>query len=584
MKSFLKYFLATVAGIFVSSIILIFVFFGMIGAAVSSAEKPVKLEENTILVLDLDKNIVDRKPSMPFDFKSFSRDESIGLNEILAKIKKAKEDVNIDGIYFETSMLPAGTATIDEIREALIDFRESGKFVVCYSDIYTQRSYFLASAADKVYYNPVGFFSFHGLRAQTTHFKSALQKLKIEPTVIKRHEYKSFGEAVETDGMSDYNREQIGKIINTAWDDIIGKIGESRGISKDTLNLIADELLINEPKDALKYGMVDSLIYKDDVIKYLKSKTGVEEKDDLKTIKLSDYKKVSKHKPSKKKEDKIAVIYASGGIVGGEGDENQIGAKRFERAIRKARKDSTVKAVVLRVNSGGGSAIASEAILAEMKLTKEVKPVVVSMGDVAASGGYYISCAADEIFVGPNTITGSIGVIGVIWNAQDFFNHYGVTFDVEKTNKHADIMTSVRPLDSDELAYWNHSIDVFYDKFLKHVAEGRGMEKEEVHEIAKGRVWIGKDAIDIGLADKVGGLTAAVKSAKELAGIQTYKIAEYPEQKDPIEQLIKDLTGQAQMKSVLKEFGTEGQAIYELTEMYENQGIVARMPFILDIR
>ncbi len=587
MKSFFTSLLATVVGIILSTFILVLIFAGIVGAISASKDKAVELKDNTILYLKFDQPVLDRKPTSPFDFARFSKNEQIGLNDLLECIEKAKTDEKIAGIYIEPGYSFAGLATIDEIRTALVDFRSSGKFVVSYSnDLMSQPALYLSSVSDKVFLNPVGMLLLNGLSLQTMHVKNALDKLDIKTEVIKIGEYKGAGEMFEFDKMSPENQAQLDRIVNTIWDNMAEDICQSRSISKDTLNYLVSTLGIKDPTYALKYGLVDSLIYKGDVIKYLKTLTQIAEKDDLNTVELSKYSKV----PGKKNfkgvaREKIAVIYASGTIVDGEGEESNIGGENFARAIREARRDSTIKAIVLRVNSGGGSAMASEDILVELLETKGVKPIVVSMGDVAGSGGYYIACAADTILSGKNTITGSIGVLGVFLNAEGFFNRLGLTFDVSKSHTYADFMSQNKPLKPEEKVYLQHFIEITYDQFITHVAEGRNMTKEEVNEIGRGHVYSGSDAKDINLIDNYGGLKDAIAVAHRMANLgEKYRIVDLPKQPDPIEQFVKEITGEAQVKSMLRELGIKADTYQQAKDLIQTQGIVALMPFMIQIK
>ena len=584
MKSFFRSLLATVVGIIISSILLVFIFFGIIGAMVSKSEQPVEIEENSILFLKLDQPITDRKPASPFDIPRFKKDNRMGLNDILENIDKAKEDEKIKGIYIEPGYSFAGLATTAEIRDALIDFRTSGKFVVSYSNnIFSQTGYYLSTASDKVFFNPVGLMLLNGLSLQTMHLKNTLEKLDIDATVIKIGEYKSAGEQFEYDEMSKPNREQLERIVTTVWGNMAQDIADARGISVEKLNVLVNNLAIDDPSVALENNLVDSLIYKGDVINYLKSLTNTPLDKDLNAVKLSSYSKVPKPKAYKGlARDKIAVIYASGGIVDGEGDENNIGGENFARTIRKARRDSTIKAIVLRVNSGGGSAMASEDVLVEILETKGVKPIVVSMGDVAASGGYYIACAADTILAGKNTITGSIGVIGAFMNAEGFFKKLGITFDVAKSHDYADFTSQVKPVSEREKQFFESFIATTYDQFITHVAKGRGMTKEEVDAIARGHVYGGADAKDINLIDAYGGLNDAIDIAHRMAGLsEKYRIVDLPEQADPVEQFLKELTGEASVKAMLEDFGVDATTYQEVKDMYQTQGVVTRLPYTI---
>lgn len=581
MKSFLRSLLATVIGIFLSFFLLFLVFFVSAVSMVSKQEKEVVVEPNSILFLKLDRPITDRQPLSAFNFDKLSRDNRIGLNQILSSIEKAKTDNNISGIYMESAFVGGGVSTIEEIREALIDFKESGKFIVSYSNVYTQSGYYLSTVADKIFYNPAGYFSMNGLQIQTTHFKKTLEKLEIEPIVVKIGNYKGMPEMFEFDKMSKYNREQYERLIGNIWENLSETISMSRNIPVDTLNYALNNLMLKDPESVLQYKLVDSLIYKGDVINYLKDLTGTEYKDDLNIVKLASYANVQVNKKTFGKE-KVAVIYASGAIVDNEGGEDNVGGEKYAREIRKARRDSTIKAIVLRVNSPGGSAMASDAILEEIKQTKGVKPVIVSMGDVAASGGYYISCGADKILANENTITGSIGVYSIFFNAKDFFNKFGVNFDVAKTHEHSDMMSGNRPVTREERTYLEHNTEHIYDTFLDRVSNGRNMEYDAVHKIAQGRVWSGNDAREKGLIDEYGGLKDAIALAKEMANLdEDAKVVELPKLADPVEQLLKELTGGAKVYKALEPFGMDKQTIDELKDRAQTQGAVARLPYTI---
>jgi protease IV len=583
MKSFLKYLLATIVGIIISTILLFFILVGVVNLVISSQEQTVTMKPNTILYLDFDQPIVDRKPNNPLSI--LSKTSKIGLNDILKAIKKAKTDDNISGIHLDLTYIASGIATTEEIRNALLDFRKSGKFVTVYSEIMTQGAYYLASAADKIYLNPVGYFNFVGLRAQSAFFKNTLDKLDIDAKVIRYGHYKSFGEQFTSDKFSDENRQQLNKLITSIWGDFCKKIEDQRGISVVRLNEIADSLLIHNAQDAYKLGFVDSLVYRDELLSILKSKTSIDESNDLQTVSLKQYSGVPEKRVYKGlAKDKIAVIYASGDINTGEGTDEVIGSDDFGKAIRNARRDSSIKAIVLRVNSPGGSSLASDVIAREIMLAKAVKPVVVSMGDVAASGGYYISCLADSILLQPGTITGSIGVVSIFLNTKGLFNKLGVTFDLEKTNKHSDFPSGIRALDAQEEEYWQLATNEIYRDFVNKVSQGRKMTFAEVDDIAQGRVWSGIDAIQLKLADKIGGLDDAVEVARNMAGLnERYRIVELPEQEDPIQKIIKDLTENSRLKALQRKLGFVAEYIPILERLVENQGILTRMPYDITI-
>lgn len=585
MKSFLKYLLATIVGIIISSLILFFIFIGIMSIAVSSQDKAVEIKPGTILYLKLDKQIVDRAPVIPFELPGFGRNQQIGLNDILENISKAKADKNIEGIHLDLSFIPAGIGTIEEIRNALLDFKESGKFITVHSDVLTQGAYYLATAADEIYLNPVGFFYLVGLRIQSPFFKKTLDKLDIEPYVIRYGDFKSAAEQFTEEGYSAANREQLQRLLSTIWDDISLKIADARGLTPVRINEIADKLLLQGPTSAYELGLVDSLLYKEQVLTLLKQKTGINEKNDLRAVKLHDYKKVPKHREYKGlAKDKIAVIYATGDIVDGEGDETNIGSAKFAREIRKARKDSSIKAIVLRVNSPGGSAIASENIWHELDITRDVKPIIVSMGNIAGSGGYYISCMADSILVQPNSITGSIGVISMFLNSKGFFNKFGVTFDLEKTNEYSDFMSGIRPPKPLEIAYWQTQVDSFYHTFVNRIEKHRPLTFEEVDAIGQGRIWSGIDAVENGLVDKEGGLLDAIEVAKNMAGLsEKYRIIELPAQEHPIEKIIREITQGAHMRLMGKSIEVNSDYLHTLNQIKENQGLLTRMPFEIEI-
>lgn len=571
-------------GIILASFVFMILFFGLVGAIISSGEKPIDVKSNTLLVIDLDLPIVDRKPNMPFPLDALTGSQQHGLNEIISNIKKAKNDPNIDGIYLKMSMVSSGIATLDEIRDALIDFRESGKFVTTYSEYLSQGAYYLATAGDDIYLNPVGYFNLVGLQAQGVFFSKTLEKLKIEPTILTTGDYKSAGERYVRKSWSDANRQQLNRMINVFWKKIRAQIAGARGVSEELLDEIAKGMLLKEPQNAYDYGLVDSLIYKDQLINILKERTGTEEKDDIRTISLANYSKVPDKKAKGSSKNKIAVVYASGVIVGGNGDDQQVGSEKFSKAIRKARRDSSIKAIVLRINSPGGSSVASEVIYREVMLACQVKPVIISMGDVAASGGYYIACPADTILANPCTITGSIGVIFTYFNTGGLFNWMGVTFDEEKTHPHASFMNPSRSMTKEETLFWQHSINSTYQQFLEHVSEGRNISLEEVKKIAEGRVWAGSDAEMINLIDGYGGLNDAIEIAVEMANVgEKYQVVELPRLPDPLEKLIQDLTNSTQMRLFEKRFGIPVKYLEYLKEMNENQGLLVRMPYLLEV-
>jgi len=586
MKDFFKFMFASMLGFFLISIIMFFIFLGMVTSFASMMEQEkIEVAENTLLVMQLNTPIADRTPADPlsgFDFLTMEINKPLGLNDILNNLDKAAKDENIKGIYLNLSGVKAGSATLLEIRNALLKFKESGKFIIAYSETYSQGSYFLATTADKIYMNPEGMMDFHGLSAELMFFKGTLEKLDADMQIIRHGKFKSAVEPFMLDKMSDENREQMMAIIDALWGKITQTISESRDIPIERLNEIADGLLIQKPEDAVEFGFVDELIYKDQLLSTLKEMLDVEEKDDIESVTLAKYTNApdpKKERPNRK--NKIAVVYALGEIISGEGSDEIIGSEKISRAIRKARRDNKVKAIVMRVNSPGGSALASDVILREVKLAAEAKPFIISMGDVAASGGYYIACAADKIFASPTTITGSIGVLGMIPNLEETMkNKLGITFDYAMSNKNSNFMSTFRPLTSYQKDVIHGYIEDVYDTFVDHVSEGRDMSWEAVDEIGQGRVWAGSDAFDIGLVDEFGGLTAAIDAAAEMAEVESYVIKELPEQKDPIEELFKEIMGGASIETHIKAELGENYRIYQQLKYWQNaKGVQARLPY-----
>jgi protease-4 len=588
MKQFFKTVFASLLGTLLASVIFVFLLIGMIGAiaAISGSEKEVEVKENSILVVKFEGPITDRSSKNPFQNLGamFSKEQAIGLDDILNNIEKAKDDEKIKGIYMEITSVPAGIAMVEEIRNKLLEFKNTGKFIIAYSEYYTQGAYYLASVADKIYLNPQGAIDFKGLSAELMFFKNALAKLEVEPQIIRHGKFKSAIEPFILDKMSDENREQTMTYIGSIWNHMVDGISKSRNISAEELNKIADEMLLQKAEDAVKYKFADQLAYKDEILEILKEKTEAKAVDKINSVSIADY---TNAKESKKKDftkDKIAVIYAVGEIEGGEGDDEKIGSERISKAIREARLDEKVKAIVLRVNSPGGSALASEVMWREVVLAKQVKPVIVSMGNVAASGGYYISCAADTIVAEPNTITGSIGVFGVLFNAQGFMNNkIGITFDTVKTNTHADIGSINRPLTASERDIIQKSVEHVYDVFITRVAEGRKLTKEQVDEIGQGRVWSGVDAKRIGLVDVLGGLETAIEIAAQKAGLDNYKLLSLPKQKDPFEELFSKGTSGVEEAMVKHFLGENAKYYITLDRLKSYSGIQARMPYEVEI-
>ncbi|MCX3263245.1 signal peptide peptidase SppA [Pedobacter agri] len=583
MKEFFKYLFASMLGFFLSMVIIFIIFFVIIVGAISSidSDKTVTVSNNSVLFLNLDQPITERTPKNPFgNLPIVGGDEKdgIGLNDLLKSIQRAKTDDNIKCIYLNVSSPNAGFATMREVRNALIDFKKSHKKIIAYSEVYTQGAYYLASSADKIYLNPEGALEFKGFSSELTFFKGTLEKVGVEMQVIRVGNYKSAVEPFILDKMSDYNRKQVTAYVGGLYNTFLTDIAKSRDIHKDSLYKIADDFRVRQPQDAVNFKMVDALKYKDQILEELKGLSGRTKDENVRTVSINDYAKNNKDSGSGK--DKVAVIYANGEISGGEGNDNQIGSERISRAIRKARLDDDIKAVVIRVNSPGGSALASDVIWREIVLTKKEKPVIASFGDVAASGGYYIGCAADSIFVQPNTITGSIGVFGIIPNFQNLMtNKLGITFDGVKTGKYADIMATNRPMTEGERFIIQNELNRIYNGFVSRVADGRKKSKAYIDSIGGGHVWIGTDAVQIGLADRIGSFNDAIKAAAKKAKIKDYKVVEYPDVVDPLKSLMDESTDRIKTYYTKQELGENYFLYQQMKKVISSSGIQARMPF-----
>ena len=585
MKQFLKFTLAAAVGL-ILGVFSIIIIFSIVAGSGDSNE--VQLDKPHVLRLELNGAIQDRVEEMSFDLSKITGQDVniLGLNDILANIKKAKTDENIKGIYIEMGMLSTGFATREEIRNALLDFKESGKFITTYSEIYTQGSYYLASVADYICMYPEGGMELRGLNSTIPFFTNALKKMGIEPQVIRHGKFKSAVEPFMLTEMSDENREQIETYMGSIWEHFLKNVASDRELTRDRLNEMAENLEIQTTEDAVRLGLVDSLFYRDQFQNHLANLMEQENYYDINFISLKKYNKVKNENARDKfKKEKVAVIYAQGEIQSGEGSETVIGSERISKAIRKARKDEKVKAIVLRVNSPGGSALASDVIWREMKLANEEKPVVVSMGDVAASGGYYIACASDKIYASPNTITGSIGVFGIMPNIEELMtDKIGITFDNVKTNKFADLGSVNRPLTQEEYDIIQKGVVDVYNTFTSKVAEGRDMSQENVDDIGQGRVWSGTNAMDINLIDEYGGLEAAVAGAAELAELEDYRIFELPEQKDPFQELLEQLEEDMQTSWIKYQLGDQYKYYKTIQDIKHLKGVQARMPyqFVID--
>ncbi len=588
MKQFFKFMFASMLG-FLLTWVIVFVF--IIGIVVSSLsfgkDKKETIRPNSILEITLNAPIEERSGNNPFenfDLGSMKSNQAIGLDKILKSIKEAAIDPNIEGVFINLSDIQAAPATIEAIRNGLIDFKKSKKFVISYADNYSQRAYYIASVADKIYLNREGSIDLKGLSLQIMFYKGLLAKLDIEPQVIRHGKFKSAVEPYILDKMSEANKEQLMTYIGSTWQHIVEGISTQRNIDSEIIEKAANELTLQDPEKCLELKFVDGLIYKDELISDLKKKTKIAEDKDLNLVSLATYGKVTKSKAEAvRTKDKIAVVYATGEIVDGEGTDKTIGGESFSKEIRAARMNDNIKAVVLRVNSPGGSALASEIIWREVALTKAKKPVIVSMGDYAASGGYYISCAATAIVAEPTTLTGSIGVFGFIPSIKNMLNNkLGITVDVVKTNAHSDYMNIYRPLDTYEYATVQKSIERIYSTFIKRVSDGRKMDIAKVDSIGQGRIWSGIDGKKLGLVDEIGGLQTAIDLAAKKAHLSKYRVTYQPVQKDFFQQIM-DNSKNVETSILERELGNSYMFVDYIRSIKNMKGVQARIPFVLEI-
>lgn len=591
MKDFFKFTLATVTGIILSGIILfilgIVTFFGI----ASSADSETIVKKNSIMMLDLNGTLVERTQETPFAFFSEimgDKENVYGLDDILSSIKKAKENENIKGIYIQASALGASYASLQAIRNALVDFKTSGKFIVAYGDVYSQKLYYLSSVADKVLLNPKGMLQWTGLSATPIFYKDLLKKIGVEMQIFKVGTYKSAVEPFNSTEMSPANREQVTVFLNSIWNQVLEGVSTSRHLSKDSLNNYADRMLMFSPaEETVACGLADTLIYRNDVKDYLKKMAQVKEDDPLRILGLHDMINVKRNVPKDKSGNIVAIYYATGEIVDAaqNGTDNLIVGNKVIKDLRKLKDDDDIKAVVFRVNSPGGSAFASEQIWNAVKELKAKKPVIVSMGDYAASGGYYISCLADTIVAEPTTLTGSIGIFGIVPNAKELTDKIGLSYDMVKTNKFADFGNLMRPFNDDEKLLMQAMINRGYEIFVSRCAEGRGMSKEAIKKIAEGRVWTGEKAKELGLVDILGGIDTAMEIATKKAGIENYTVISYPEKESWLSNLFNDTPNNyIESKLLNSKLGEYYQQFGLLKNLSDRSMIQARIPFELSLK
>jgi protease IV len=580
MKQFFKMLFASMFGFIIGTFVLFFILLFVLSMMVSSMNREtVTITDNSILHLKLDQEIKERSSKNPFEdfnFSDFSSNHQLGLNDILKNIEKASKDEKIKGIYLDIQSYNGGLATVEEIRNALLAFKKSGKFIYAYCDYYTQGAYYLASTSDKIFLNPEGQVSLTGIASQSMFFKGTLEKLEIEPQVIRHGKFKSAIEPFILDKMSPENRQQVAAFVDPIWNHISQQICLSRKIENSTFKNMVDSMLLSTAADAKRYKVVDELKYYDEFSMLLAKKLNKKDAKELPLISLNKYSKSPDKSGIKLGLAKIAVIYAVGDIGNGEGDDESIGSDRLSATIRKARLDDKIKAIVLRVNSPGGDALASEEIWREVSLAKKSKPVIVSMGDLAASGGYYISCAANTIVAQPNTLTGSIGVFGLLLNAEKMFkNKLGITTDIYKTNPYTDMGSITRPLTSSETQILQREVDRIYDVFTRRVADGRGLTQEQVDSIGQGRVWSGINALQNGLADTLGGIETAIAIAAKQAKLTEYRIIQLPEQKDPVQELVEDFSSEMKTKYMKEDLGESYTFVKAAKDLLKLRGVQA---------
>ena len=588
MKDFLKFTLATVTGIIISSVVLFFISILVVFSMVSSSESETQVRKNSVMMLDLNGTLTERSQENPLDFLMKEDYKTYGLDDILSSIRKAKENKDIKGIYIQATSLGAGFASLEEIRDALKDFKESGKFIVAYGDTYTQNLYYLSSVADKVLLNPQGMLEWRGLAATPMFFKDLLEKIGVEMQIFKVGTYKSAVEPFISTEMSPANREQVNVYLSSIWGQITSSVAESRNLSVEALNKEADRMLMFYPaEESVKNGLVDTLIYKNDVRDYLKNMVGIDKDDNMPVLGIQDMINVKKNVPRDKSGNVIAVYYAYGEIDGGSSasTDEGINSEKVIKDLRKLKDDENVKAVVLRVNSPGGSAYGSEQIWYAVNQLKKEKPVIVSMGDYAASGGYYISCNADTIVAEPTTLTGSIGIFGMMPNAKGLTEKLGVNFDVVKTNPYADFGNLTRPMNDGEKGLMQMYVNKGYELFLTRCSDGRGISMEELDKIAQGRVWTGSTAKELGLVDELGGLDKALEIAIAKAGVDAYTVMNYPKKEGFLESLMNTNPGNYIKARMLNGKMNDVYRQFSIIENFDKiDRIQARVPFELNIQ
>lgn len=579
MKQFFKFLLASTLGVFIALFIITILMIGAMGTLASLTEKTVVLEPNSILKLEFNTSVAERSSGAPSDALEFllnGAESSVGLNDVLACIKKASTDDNIKGIYFKATGVSLGFATAEEIRNALLDFKSSGKFILAYGESFSLGMYYLATAADKIYLTPSGDLTWQGMRAQVMYYKGLLEKLGVEVQIVRHGKFKSAVEPYLLDKMSAENKEQYARLLDNIWGHMVEEVASARGLSPDSLNIWADRLEFSSDEKALAKNMVDGLLYRDQMVKELMEKVSVSREKDLEFIGLGDYKGAPDPSVKKLERNKIAIVYAFGDVVSGNGGDGEVSSEGVSKALRQAREDSSIKAIVFRINSPGGSVLASEVIWREARLAAEAKPLIASFGDYAASGGYYIASPASAIVAQPTTLTGSIGVFWVApMIGEAMKEKLGLTVDIYATNPSADAPSIYRPMTPVEREQVQRGVEKAYDIFLSHVSDGRGISKASVDSIGQGRVWNGMDAKELGLVDELGGIKEAVALAAQKANVENYRVTEFPKQKTTMEQLMELFDIESRVMQM--RWGDLAGPYQKIKSLVEQRGAQARM-------
>jgi len=585
---FLRNLLAAILGTLIA-LGIIFMFFLIIATIAGSAEQPIIVKNNSVLEIAFDQPLKDYGGKYKFTDLDYQFEEYNGVNNVLFAIQKAMDDDKIKGISIHSSFLNTGSATTKSIRDAILAFKNSGKFVYAYGDMYMQKDYYLASVADSVFLNPTGTLDFRGLSSEVLFFKDLQENSGVKMEVIRHGKYKSAVEPFLSNTMSPENRQQISELLLSIWDTYLEDIGESRSMTKDQLNSYADNLATRTPELALENNFVDALAYMDQYTKAMKEELGLSEDQGLNRINILDYAEYTSKTRQSNPNNRIAVIYAQGEIGFGKGNDNYIGQDIMFKSLKTAREDDRIKAIVLRINSPGGMAITSDIIWREIQVTKQIKPVIVSMGDLAASGGYYMAVAGDKIFAEPSTITGSIGVFATLPNISSLADNWGINAEQVNTNENATAYSVFEPVTEDFKAYMKTGIEDFYQTFLRKVADGRSMTVAEVDSVAQGRVWTGNQALDKGLVDEIGGLNEAIEYAVNTTGIDSYSIENYPVYETSVEELLRGLSGfgfaESKEEILKKELGEEFyKVMQQLKAVGNKKGMQARLPFEISIQ